>query len=410
MTRLYLFFLFAVLFLNAFAVTNANFRFVDYPDMADPNSSWGSICYSTASNKVIVGVTDHISHVGIFEWDCAKKTINRRNWVAQGGHLQWFQWQGKIHSQIVENRKDGWMYFGTDGGEGREEYYMDHPNGYFGGFFMKYNPVTFEVVNLGNGRRYESVKEVGIDQVRQRLYGISYPSTHFLIKDLATDSLIDKGSLNKAHVGRTMFTDDWGNAYYTDMRGYLIKYEPTIDSFLWADVPLPRDTGVASVTNFRSGNRAWTRFKKTNEYYFLTAWSRIFRIIVQEKGFGKLEDLGYILEPTKDIPLKKIAVVNCPNMVCHPNHKLYFVAGGHGNYLGDDTTMVIEVDPSLHTKKILYRAPTSVIAEATGSNVVDNEGNLYFAARHDGNSSYSGESGSSRAQLIIFNPEKEINK
>jgi hypothetical protein len=410
MIKVHALFLLAAILSNAFAVTKANFKFVDYPDMANPNSSWGSICYSTATNKVIIGVTDHVSQVGIFEWDCSKKTMSRRNWVSQGGHLQWFQWQGKIHSQMVENRKDGWVYFGTDGGEGREEYYMDHANGYFGGFFMKYNPATFEIINLGNGRRYESIKEIGIDQVRQRLYGITYPATHFLIKDLATDSLIDKGSLNKAHVGRTLFTDDWGNAYYTDMRGGLIKYEPAADTLLWADDLLARDTAVTSVTAVRSGLRAWTRVPKTNEYFFITTWSRIFKLTAREKGLGKVEDLGHILEPTKDIKLKDIVGVNCPNMAFHPNKKLYFIAGGHGNYIKDDSTLVIEVDPALRTKKIIYAVSTDVISEATGSNVVDREGNLYFAARREGAVKSVGETIRGSAELIIFNPEKEIGK
>ncbi len=34
------------------------------------------------------------------------------------------------------------MYFTTDGGESREEYFMNHPDGYSGGFFMKWNPGT----------------------------------------------------------------------------------------------------------------------------------------------------------------------------------------------------------------------------------------------------------------------------
>jgi len=400
----------AILCPASFAITKANIRYVAYPDMAKPHSSWGGIRYSTVANKVIVTVCDHTSQIGVFDWDCASKALTRRAWIDKSGHLQGFQWQGKVHSQVVENLKDGWLYFGTDGGEGREENYMDHPNGYFGGYFMKYNPKTFEIINLGNGRRYESIKEVGFDQVRQRIYGITYPSNHFIIKDLATDSLIDKGSINKAYVGRTLFTDDWGNAYYIDARGCLMKYEASADSFLWADKPLPRDTALVEGWVVRSGLRAWARFQKTNEYYFMTAWSSIHKITVQEKGIGLIEDMGYMLNPAKGIELKTIINANCPNLVCHPNHKLYMWVGGHEKTLKKDSTALIEFDPAKKTKTVVYECPWTELEEATGSQVVDRDGNIYYAARYHIKGAGHGESGSSRAVLAIFNPEKEISK
>jgi len=46
---------------------------------------------------------------------------------------------GEDPLQIVEGPL-GEMYFATDGGESREEYLMEHPHGYSGGFFMKWDP------------------------------------------------------------------------------------------------------------------------------------------------------------------------------------------------------------------------------------------------------------------------------
>jgi hypothetical protein len=330
--------------------------------------------------------------------------------VDKGGHLQGYQWQGKIHSQIVENLADGWMYYGTDGGESRQEAYMDHPNGYFGGYIMKYNPRTFEVVNLGNGRRYESVKELGLDPIRQRVYGITYPSTHLIIKDLKNDTLIDKGSLNKAYVGRTLFTDDWGNAYYADMRGTLLKYEAATDSLIWAARPLARDTAGIAPFVFRSGNVAWARYKKTNGYYFITSWSRIFKITVQEKGMGPIEDIGYFLDPSPVYPLKTIATSHAPNLACHPNHKLYLWVGGHNSSLKKDSTSFIEVDPVSRAKKIIYECGWTEVEEATGSQVVDRDGNIYYAATRRNAGDRAGQTGHGSAVLIVVNPEKEISQ
>jgi hypothetical protein len=396
---------------SSFAITRANFRFVEYPDFPKANSSWASIGYSEATNKVVVGVTDHIADVRLFEWDCAKKKISLGLQITKA-NIQWWQWQGKIHSQIIENKKDGWMYFATDGGEGREEFYMDHPYGYVGGFYMKYNPKTAEILNLGHGRRYESIKEIGLDQVRQKVYGITYPSTHFLIKDLNTGVVVDKGSLNKAHVGRTAFTDDWGNAYYMDMRGVLIKYQADADSFIWGDAPIACDDTVKGIgTPRRSGLRAWARYKKTNEYFFLTAWGRLLRLFVQEKGIGKIEDFGYLYDPTDSISLSSIMNVNSPNMAYHPNGKIYIMAGGHGSYLKKFTSILIEIDPKTKNKMLVHEFNTDDVSESTGMQVVDKYGNVYFASRKDQpQGEVMGESGASRAVLMIFNPDKEIGK
>ncbi len=401
----------SLFYISPFAITMANFRFIEYPDFPKAHSSWASIGYSEATNKVVVGVTDHVSDVRLFEWDCAKKKISKGTKIDKA-NIQWWQWQGKIHSQIIENKKDGWMYFGTDGGEGREEYYMDHPYGYAGGFFMKYSPKTGEIVNLGHGRRYESIKEIGIDQVRQKIYGITYPSTHFIIKDLATGIVVDKGSLNKAHVGRTAFTDDWGNAYYMDMRGVLIKYEAASDSFIWDTAPIAGDDTIAGAGSLRrSGIRGWSRYKKTNQYYFNTSWGRILKFTVQERGIGKIDDMGYYFDPTDSIPLNKIMHANTPNMACHPNGNIYIMTGGHGSFLKPYRSILVEINPVTREKKMLMEFDTYELSESTGMQTVDKYGNIYFASRKDlPKGETMGESGASKPMLMIFNPTKEIGK
>jgi len=403
-------FMTAMLAYASFAITLANMKTVEYPDMANPHSSWGSIGYSSETNKVIIGVCDHSEAIAIMEWNCRTKKMTRRNWVATSGHLQKWQWQGKIHSQITENKNDGWMYFGTDGGESREEFYMDHPRGYHGGYIMKYNPVTYETINLGSAIRYESIKELVVDQKNNRLYGISYPADHFFIKDLATDSLFDKGMINKAHVARTLFTDKWGNAYYTDMRSYLLKYEPARDTFIWSSDYIPVDSAKTPAWLRRDGLRAWAKNEKTGDYYFQTNYSRLLQIAPQEKGLGNIKDLGYLLDPSPEIADTSIISANSPNLACGKNSRLYYWIGGHGNYLVKDSICLVECDPKTKIKKILLKRPKSEICEATGSNIMDKEGNIYWAAYRSIPGKSTAESGNSRALLIIFNPEKELNK
>ncbi|MFH0921831.1 MAG: hypothetical protein V1913_15895 [Fibrobacterota bacterium] len=402
--------LLTALLTGAFAITQANMKIVEYPDMDHPHSSWGSIGYSSKTNKVIIGVCDHSEAVAIMEWDCRTKKMTRRNWVATGGHLQKWQWQGKIHTQMNENHNDGWIYFGTDGGENREEFYMDHPRGYNGGYMMKYNPATFEMVNLGSAIRYESIKELVVDQKNDRLYGISYPADHFFIKDLKNDSIYDKGMINKAHVARTLFTDKWGNAYYTDIRSYLLKYEPARDTFIWSDDYIPVDSAKTPAWLRRDGIRGYAKDNKSGDYYFQTNFSRLLRITPQEKGLGAITDLGYLLDPSPEIPDTSIIMTSSPNLACGKNGKLYYWMGGHGHYLVKDSICLVECDPKSKTKRILFKRPKSEISEATGSNIADKEGNLYWAAYRSIPGKSTAESGNSRAIFIVFNPEKEVSK
>ena len=65
--------------------------------------------------------------------------------------------------------------------------------------------------------------------------------------------------------------------------------------------------------------------------------------------------------------------------------------------------------PRQRSKRAVLRFPLEVVNEATGSDVRDDEGNLYFAARrNDAAAAQVEESGASRPVLIIFNPEKEL--
>jgi hypothetical protein len=165
--------------LKATEITKKNLRFVDYPDFPEAHSTWGSIGFSSKHNKVFIGVTNHRDRVGLFEYDVTSSRMSLGGFIPQLAHLRDYQWQGKIHSQIVEG-PDGCMYFTTDGGESREEYLMEHPHGYSGGFFMKWHPVANRLTNLGVGLQYESIKDLAVDPVDGKIYAVSYPQVIFL--------------------------------------------------------------------------------------------------------------------------------------------------------------------------------------------------------------------------------------
>jgi len=69
----------------------------------------------------------------------------------------------------------------------------------------------------------------------------------------------------------------------------------------------------------------------------------------------------------------------------------------------------MEFDPKTKIRKIIYEFSSDVLAEATGSDIKDKEGNLYFTGR--GASKEEGKNvHSSQVYMIKFNPLKEVRK
>lgn len=173
-------------------ITRKNIRFVEYPDFPDAHSTWSSIGYSKVHQKVFIGVTNHRDKVGLFEYDVNRDRMRLCGFLPELVNLRDFQWQGKVHSEIIEG-PDGCMYFSTDGGESREEYLMNHPHGYGGGFFFKWNPAEERLTKLGYGMLYESIKDITIDRISGRIMGVSYPQVHLLVYDHQKNDLRDLG-------------------------------------------------------------------------------------------------------------------------------------------------------------------------------------------------------------------------
>ncbi len=378
-------------------------KFVDYPDFPEQHSTWGSIGYSERFDRVVIGVTDHFDKIVLYSYDPISGKIEKGGDIAEMGNLlRPYQWQGKIHSQMIENQDDGWIYFGTDSGLERWTHYA-------GGYFMKYHPVTHELENLGLGYPDLSIKDFGFDQVRNRMYGITLPDNYVLVKDLETKTTRNLGSFNKKYSGRVTFTDDWGSLYLADDMGRLVKYEPATDKIHFSEEKLPV-TVVEGDTAWRQsyGLIAWARYRDTQNYYLITYTRHLLKFTPQEHGIGKIEDLGLIYDGA-DVPVE-VVVENgyTPNLTCSNNHKLYYWVGGHDLFLFENTSVLIECDPETREKRIVYRLPRTEVEECTGSGVIDKHGNLYFAGRRHVEGREAGESGSSVPNLIIFNPERAI--
>lgn len=385
-------------------ITNKNIEFIDYPGFPDQHTTWNDIGYSAFHNKVYVGVTNHRDNIAIYEYDIEKNNMSNKGFIPEMANLREFQWQGKIHSKFVEGA-NGVMYFSTDGGESREEYLMNNPQGYAGGYFMSWDPRKDKLNNLGVALQYESIKDVDVDPKTGTIYGVTYPQAHFMVYKPDENKLRDLGRLASAHVPRVMFTDKWGNCYYVDWRQRLVKYEVSSDRLVFAKESLPAFPGTPG-SAIVTGITAYAKDHQKGIIYFVTYGAKIVAFHPQKEGIGKYEDLGGVFDIRDGEQWKPYV----PNLGHGANDKLYYVIGGHGNFVKKDLTVMIEFDPESGQKNIIYEFPVNTMVEATGSDVIDKEGNIYFAGRRMVSDKKEGneESVISKPFMIKFNPETPV--
>lgn len=380
-------------------ITNDNIQFIEYPDFSEAHSTWGDIGYNPKYNTVYIGVTNHRDRVGLYMYDVSTKMMKLEGFIDELANLRPFQWQGKIHSKMIAD-PEGNMYFSTDGGDYRHLDFMDGQLGYGGGFAMKWNPADNRLTNLGMGMQYESMKDIDIDPLTGKIYAVTFPQVHFLVYDTKNNDLKDLGRLGGGHVPRTLFTDRWGNCYYVDWRQRLVKYEKSAEKLIFNEESLPVFAGTPGYSII-TGITAYAKDEKSGIIYFITYGAKLLAFHPTESGIGSVEDLGGVFD-SKD---KEKWNYYVPNLNLGNNGKLYYIIGGHGNFAVKDKTVIVEFDPKTSNKRIIYEYPTDVLAEATGSNIKDNQGNLYFAGRKEvkENDQYT-----SKPFMIKFNPEEEV--
>jgi hypothetical protein len=385
------------------SISEKNICFIQYPDFPRANSTWGDIGYNPKYNTVYIGVTNHIDSVGLFEYNIAKNEMELKGFVSELAHLRAFQWQGKVHSKIIADA-DGSVYFSTDGGDMRMLDFMNGPHGYAGGYFMKWDPAEKRLTNLGMGLQYESLKDIDIDPGTGILYAVTFPQVHFIVYDAKANNLRDLGRLGCAHVPRVLFTDRWGNCYYVDWRQRLVKYEKSMNKLVFNKESLPAFPGTPGI-NIITGITAYARNKDESIIYLVTYGGKLLAFHPEKTGIGKVDDLGGVFDASD----KEKWNYYVPNLNFGNNGKLYYFIGGHGNFAIKDKTVLIEFDPLSLEKRIIFEYPTDILAEVTGSDVKDRDGNLYFAGRLDEMDPLTDHSGERiMAFMIKFNPDKEV--
>lgn len=384
-------------------ITRDNFEFLTYPGFPDQNSLWDDIGYSTKYNTVYAIVTNHRDEQVLYGYDVTNRKMENLGFVDKLVGLRMYEWQGKVHTKITEG-PDGEMYFGTDGGEDRQEYLMNHPHGYGGGYFMKWNPAEKKMKILTKGLQYESIKDVSVDKATGVVYGISYPQVHFMKFEASKNNFIDLGRLGSTHVPRVTFADKWGNIYYVDWRQRLVKYDKKEDKLIFDQNGLPMvpdQPGGVTVT----GITAYAKDDANNIIYFTIYNGKLVAFHPKKEGIGNIVDLGGVVpEEYFDKGIEPWQAYT-PNLAFGKNGKLYYFVGSEGRSAQKEKILFMEYTPQTGKKQIIQTFTTSEIRLSSGSNTTDVEGNMYFATQ-----SKDTTTGKRTPYLVKFNPERKVTE
>lgn len=179
--------------------------------------------------QVYVGAARYGDYGWLLRFDPAKKPLFMDKVVSMrqltGEHLKGINTQGKIHAKIVVGA-DGKVWFGSK--QAHEEFaqrpeYGD-PDGFPGGHLCYFDPKTGFSRSMGILKRQEGLMGGVIDDGRGRLYFRSEPKNHFLVYDIKTGDVQDRG--NVGHMGRYMAIDAKGAAYTIGRNQHLCRYDP----------------------------------------------------------------------------------------------------------------------------------------------------------------------------------------
>lgn len=143
-----------------------------------------------------------------------------------GERLQGINTQGKIHAKIVVGA-DGRVWFASKQAheifDTRPEY-GEEPDGYPGGHLCYFDPKTGFSRSVGILKRHEGLMGGVIDDARGKLYYRSEPKNVFLVYDLKTGDVQERG--NVGAMGRYMAMDRKGALYTVGRGATLCRYDP----------------------------------------------------------------------------------------------------------------------------------------------------------------------------------------
>jgi hypothetical protein len=183
--------------------------------------------------KVYVGAARYGDYAWLLRFDPAKKPLFMDKVVSlrqlSGERRSGINTQAKIHAKILVGG-DGRVWFASKQGheifDTRPEYGED-ADGFPGGHLCYFDPKTGFSRSMGILKKQEGVVAGALDDRRGKLYYRSEPKNVFLVYDIATGEVRERG-----HVGascRYMAMDSDGAVYTVGCGATLYRYDPNTD-------------------------------------------------------------------------------------------------------------------------------------------------------------------------------------
>lgn len=183
--------------------------------------------------KVYVGAARYGDYAWLLRFDPAKtplfmdKVVSLRQLT--GEQRSGINTQGKIHAKILVGG-DGRVWFASKQAheifDTRPEYGED-PDGFPGGHLCYFDPKTGFSRSVGILKKQEGVVAGAIDDRRSKLYYRSEPKNVFLVYDIATGEVRERGHLGASC--RYMAMDRDGVVYTVGRGATICRYDPKTD-------------------------------------------------------------------------------------------------------------------------------------------------------------------------------------
>jgi streptogramin lyase len=202
---------------------------------------------------------------------------------------------GKVHFALCP-RSDGWVYAATHAstpplGESiwhAKTMWNDAYRSFSGGHLFRYNPETSQCEDLGIPMPNVGIPAMELDEPRNQLVGVTYPTGHLLFFDAPTGQAHDAGRISECYP-LCLLLDGQGRAWTSDSYGYMIRVDLAGRSadILAARTPQPGEaTGLTScMCDGRLGPDGMV-------YGVSYATPNLFRFKPTADGEIEIEDLG----------------------------------------------------------------------------------------------------------------------
>lgn len=201
-----------------------------------------SALYCARSGLLYIGLCTHGGSSQFYQYDPRAGQMRHIADIAKllGQAGKGTRTAGKIHTRPVEDSR-GRIYFGTmceDSGPTNID-----PYSWEGPHWLRYDPATGRLENLGLVNRLWGLYGLAIDARRNRLFGTAWDG-HLYRYDIAADVTLDLGRIDNWDDLRHIAADDEGNVYGCYPKARIWKYDAVSERVHDLSVRIPYDPTV----------------------------------------------------------------------------------------------------------------------------------------------------------------------